>query len=219
MSAAKMQDLIRLVAGNTNVQDANAVPAKASKDKAGKVVQGAWRTAIDKVNEDLAAVCTDRQIETIERIAVEAIEFESLESGFRASMRAHVAELHPSGDVGYATYNAIVRALRTHAGDYAAKAYRDAVRRLPGRGYLPATDEYQEQLGELPTAGKGKGEGIKGQTPAKWYAGVHRHLDEITERMAKVPRGSINAKVLGEFINAYRAMVKADAALKRAIAE
>lgn len=172
--------------------------------------------------EELQTICDPDQQSAVGRFWDAAKALHAEVTSKQALFDTLVTAIHPTGVAPYGVYSAIVAYLTTRsaeggAGDYAAKCYRMSVRRLAGMGCTRDAAGKIEKLGDLPMKGKSKG-GAKGTNAAKWFKGVHRGLKTMMDRVAKVPKDLIDAPALVAWTAAYKAMVAADKALAKAIA-
>lgn len=166
--------------------------------------RNAWERQIDKTSKALADVCTPKQIEVIETLAVEAWQRRDEADAWDVLMTARVRELHPTGHVGAAAYFPIVAAIRANFGAYPATCYRDAIKRM--QGALPNKAD-----------ARAKG-GSKGYSAVKWHKGIHSSVSKLIGRANKVQAGFVDADVLKQFTAACKALIDAESKLGKRIA-
>lgn len=165
------------------------------------------RKSLDTAQANLEKVCTAREIEIVEEITAVCLDKTLSDDGYRIKFADLCAELCPKGAISHKKYKPIVAAIRQHAGDNAAVMFRTAVRAMKG------------MRGMLPSAGKGTGTGIKGLTAAKWAQGESRRINDLVEHIGKAPMVNINAKLLGEYKAAVKALLAVERKLVKSINE
>lgn len=210
-----MNEVLKQTAVALAMAGAGVVDAKAPAAKAGKIIrtfhpdygwtgsESALTIRIESGIKELEGVLSERQINILQDMAVDALDRQREEDRWDTVMDAHITALH--GDtLLYDVYRATARSFGVIFGTYPAKCYRNAVARA---------------FGKIPTANdpRAKG-GVKGLNPKKWMQGIDTRIASLIEATGKRPSGDIDGDILRDFVAAVKALEAVRVKLRKRIA-
>ena len=139
----------------------------------------------------------------MEAFAAMCLNHDTERESFAESCKEHVKMIFPA-PVDYETWKPVIGAIRADIGAYAAICFRKA---------------YKALYENLPSAGTGTGSGGKGMNAKRAATGLQSRIDAVVEYMAKIPKKSINAKVMAQLADAVEALTDAGDAFSKAVNE